>query len=97
MHESRMFHRASKANMLCQMKKDKDKKRKVFNISAGGMLIERLDEDVFNVGEATSFQVIFDDNTKFDVEGNIIREQERSVAIRFSNVSKELLKQLKKI
>ena len=96
MHESRMFHRASNANMLCLVNESK-KKRKVFNISAGGMLIERLEKDKFNIGENTVIQIIFDENTKFDVEGSIIREQERSLAIRFSNVSKDLLKQLKKI
>ena len=97
MHESRMYHRASKANMLCQEIKDENKKRKVFNISAGGMLIERLDDDNFNVGETTAFKIIFDDDITFEVEGNIVREQERSLAIRFPNISKELSKQLKKI
>ena len=96
MRESRMFHRVTKANMTCFVNGN-DKTRKVFNISAGGMLIERFEEDELEIGKNIPIQVIFDDQTPFSVEGKIIRKQEPSLAIQFSNVSKDLQKELKKI
>ena len=96
MYESRMFHRATKANMTCFVDGN-DKTRKVFNISAGGMLIERFEEDELEIGKNIPIHVISDDKTPFSVEGKIIRKQERSLAIQFSNVSKDIQKKLKKM
>ncbi len=91
MYESRMFHRVTKANMTCFVDGN-DKTRKVFNISAGGILIERFEEDELEIGKNVSIQVFSDSQTLFRVEGKIIRKQERSLAIQFSNISKDIQK-----
>lgn len=91
-----MFHRATKANMTCFVDGN-DKSRKVFNISAGGMLIERFEGDDLEMGKSIPIQIISDDKAPFSVEGKIIRKQERSLAVQFSNIDKDLQKKLKKM
>ena len=92
MIESRMFPRMEK-NIDCLFNISPSKlpeKRIVLNISQGGMLLEKNNNDNLEIGSLISITLI-SDNKNITLDGIILRIQERSIAIKFSfkNIKEE--------
>ena len=63
--------------------------RKIFNLSMGGMLLERLSCDVALKEKSNISITILVDEEKLSLPAEILRKQERSIAVRFVDLSLE--------
>ena len=73
--------------------------RKVINMSSGGMLLEKKQEDdkFLGVGKIFKFSIMFNEDYSILLNGKIIRKQDRSVAVIFVNLTEEQIKLLKAV
>ena len=89
-----------KVNVQIFVKNNDKIVRSVINMSSGGMLLEKKEEDtnsIFKIGETLKMQVMFNDDYSLLLHGKIIRIQDRSVAIMFVNLTNDQLKLLKAV
>lgn len=99
MLESRKTNRKIEQNLICTINTNDSTPsitRKVLNISLGGMLLEKINRNDGNyVYKHVTFNLLNDKEILLSIKGIIIREQERSLAIKFEDITKEQLTMLK--
>ena len=99
--DRRLHARSSVEKLECFIMDKKEKKEtshKVLNVSLGGMLLMKDDDDVFSVGDKKEIRLLFNKEGQGTIfHGEVIRLQDKSVAIKFKKTNKEQEAFLKQI
>ncbi len=84
MIDTRFYRRLKEIDAVCVLHRNgKDMaEASVFNIGAGGVLIEKTDGSLTE-GDTVVCTIIFRDGVKFVMDATVQRVQERSVALHF--------------
>lgn len=99
--DRRLHARSSVEKLECFIIDKNEKKEtshKVLNISLGGMLLMKNNDDLFSVGDKKEIRLLFNKEGKGTMfYGDVIRLQDKSVAIKFQKTNKEQEAFLKQI
>ena len=91
MLDTRLNKRMREVPVRCLLR---GQEAKVFNVSVGGALVEKVLGDA-KVSERITAEFHFTKGGKMEVEAIVLRVQERSIALKFVNESQELIDRLK--
>ena len=85
--ENRLTRRYRMTDATCKMVGD-NRKRNVFNVSMGGMLMERFPDDTFEMGSKEDFEVNIA-GSKEVFSAKVVRIQENSYGMVFPQLNEE--------